>query len=241
MNRFRLLSAAGRLLLGAFVLWQVAFLGAALLANAGQALGDPLGVRRAVENDVLRRYAEATGQRQSWELFAPDVADRFAFVGVELRWDDDGLAPDPAPARVRPGAVPPVAPVFLPGKVEPADLNAFVRLGGCRIRKYETFIALDEVEGEVRFDAPAGDDPRPDARLVYPDVANQMHAYLRWRLAEFRRERPDLPPPTQVRLWVHSYRIPEPPGPEPWRWQDQGWDLVGVWVPESDAPAAGKE
>jgi hypothetical protein len=234
MNRFRLLSAAGRLLLGAFVLWQAAFLGASLLAGAGRALGDPLGVRRAVENDVLRCYEEATGQRQSWELFAPDVADRFAFVGVELRWDDDGLVPGSV-------AVSPVAPVFLPGKVEPADLNAFVRLGGCRMRKYETFIAPDEVEWEVRFGAPAADDPRSDAMLVYPDVANQMHAYLRWRVAEFRRQRPDLPPPAQVRMWVHSYRIPEPPGPEPWRWQDQGWDLVGCWVPESDAPAAGKE
>jgi hypothetical protein len=234
MNRFRILSAAGRLLLGAFVLWQAAFLGAALLAGAERALGARLGVRRAVENSVLRRYAEATGQRQSWELFAPDVADRFAFVGVELRWDDDGLAPGSA-------AVSPVAPVFLSGKVEPADLNAFVRLGGFRLWKYETFIAPDEVEADVRFDAPAADDPRPDARLVYPEVANQMHAYLRWRLAEFRRQRPDLPPPAQVRLLVHSYRIPEPPGPEPWRWQDQGWDLVGCWVPEYDAPAAGKE
>jgi hypothetical protein len=257
MNHFRTLAAAGRVLLGGFVLWQAAFLVAALLADAERGLGDAAPpaepdrrawarALKALDKNVLTRYAELTGQRQNWALFAPGVADRFAFVAVELRWDDDGLAPDPGPAMGlpsqadgRPGAASPLAPVFLPGKVEPGDLNAFLRLGGYRVRKYETYIAPDEVAPEVLFGAPAANGPRPDATLVYPDTANQMHTYLRWRLAEFRRERPDLPPPTQVRLWVHTYRIPEPPGPTPWQWRDEGWECVGCWVPGYDTPDAG--
>jgi hypothetical protein len=231
MNRFPTLAAAGRLLLGAFVLWQAAFLFAALLANAEEALGDRLGLHRpqalaAADRHALRRYAELTGQRESWALFAPDVEHRLAFVSVELCWDDEGS--------------PPRRPVVLPGKNDPDDINAFVRLGGYRLRKYETYIApLDVTAGTpaVLFGAPGEGDDRPDATLVYEDQAEQMLAYLRWRVAEFRRERPELPTPTQVWLWVQLYQIPEPPGPTPWRWQYACTVRIGCWVPEYDKSA----
>jgi hypothetical protein len=60
-----------------------------------------------------------------------------------------------------------------------------------------------------------------------------MIAYLGWRLAAFERVQPDLPPPAEVILSMHLYRIPSPPGPEPWDWDDLGLHPVARWRPES--------
>jgi hypothetical protein len=64
-----------------------------------------------------------------------------------------------------------------------------------------------------------------------------MLAYLGWKLAAFRRERPDLAPPTQVVLYVRLYRVPPPPGPTPWHWEFLGQHPVARWLPEVPVPA----
>jgi hypothetical protein len=242
MNRLRILAGVFRMLLGAFVLWQVLYLGVSMLLNIEGAFGERLGRRfprledvvgrakidgspwlraaEAVEKHGPRCYGEATGQRQSWGLFAPNAAKQFAFVAVELTWDDPDLGT-----------------VLLDGKNQPEDINAFVRFSSFRVRRYEDYIVPANLsEWEVVFDAPAGDDERPDAYSVYEDQSLHMFAYLRWRVAEYRREHPERPRPSQVRLLVHTYRIPSPPGPSPWRWEDCGLYSVGCWYPEPAGP-----
>ena len=45
------------------------------------------------------------------------------------------------------------------------------------------------------------------------------------------RANPGLPPPTQAILLVRAYKIPKPPGPDPWDWYDLGEHRVARWLP----------
>jgi hypothetical protein len=113
-------------------------------------------------------------------------------------------------------------------------MSAFVHLGGFRLRKYEETItpgppppSFSVFFGD-QFDLEPNEVP---AEAVYADTAAKMVAYLRWRLAAFRRAHPERPPPSEVQLWLHTYDLPEPPGPDPWRWQDRNSVYVGRWLP----------
>jgi hypothetical protein len=58
-----------------------------------------------------------------------------------------------------------------------------------------------------------------------------VYNYLRWRLRVYQRANPDLPAPTQVILLVRTYKVPKPPGPDPWDWYDLGEHRVARWLP----------
>jgi len=226
MNHFRTFVAVIlRGLLGAFVLWQIVYLFGSLLFNLEEAFGvrSPrlenvvpesmkerpwLRALNELDQNGFRWYGELTHQPQNWSLFAPEVAEEFAFFDVELLWDDETT-------------------VILRAKNEPEDINAFVRLSGFRLRKYEGFLTPTPAPYEVMFG-----DGEPSAYRVY-EQADHMLAYLRWRLAEFRRVHPDRPPPSEVALWMHMYRIPKPPGPQPWQFEDADIVCLGRWLPES--------
>ncbi len=171
---------------------------------------------RAVER-LTRRWEELTGQAQSWQLFAPDVADVVPFVAVELRWDGDRLPP-----------------VLLLSENEPADPRRFFRLGHFRLRRYESTIDVAPLPGKP-FE-PRGEEWAALVERATREGAEAMRAYLRWRLAAFRRECPDLPPPTQAVLLVRLYRIPPPPGPRPWDWEYLGQHPVACWLPGVPVP-----
>jgi hypothetical protein len=248
----RTVRTAARVALGLFVVWQFLFLLSSNLLSVEDAVraalhksppvqrvapdlfdgkGAAHATLRAVER-VTERWAELTGQAQCWQLFAPDVADVIPFLAVELRWDDDRL---PRAAARTAGRAPPAPPVLLPSENEPADPGRFFRAGRFRLRRYETTLDLAPAPGRP-FD-PRGEDW---AAAVERDVragAEPMLAYLRWRLAAFRRARPDLPPPTQVVLHVRLYRVPPPPGPTPWRWEYLGQHRVARWLPGAPVPA----
>src|SRR5277367_2045427 len=124
MSRFHLVAGPLRILLGVFVLGQVLFLAGSLVLNLEEAFRPlleipPLRTFNENERNGFRRYGQLTGQRQQWKLFAPEVSKEFAFLGVELRWDDWDLESDSVPVR-------PLEPVLLRALDEPQDLNAFV-------------------------------------------------------------------------------------------------------------------
>jgi hypothetical protein len=136
MRRLSLLRPVARVVLGLFVLGQVAFLVAAnfaalpelprgAVASLPSALREP--VERLQADGLISRapaaagamtqpWAEGTGQWQSWGLFAPDVTDWVPFPTLELRWKD------------RP-------PQRLPALNAPADRRHFFRLGNFRLRR----------------------------------------------------------------------------------------------------------
>jgi hypothetical protein len=219
MNRLRtVLVMASRVLLGAFVLVQIVYLIGSLLFNMEQAFRSRVEIgwlRAWNERDVngFHQYGQATAQRQRWALFAPEAWKEFQFLEMELRWDE-----------------PKLEPVLLRAYCEPEDLNAFGRLGGFRIRKFEESIMPETVQWEVLFGEGEEENEVP-AVAVNGENTNKLMAYIRWRLATYRREHPDRPPPSEVLIWIHGYRIPEPPGPHPWRWHDTGSQPAGRWLP----------
>ena len=104
-----------RILLGAFILWQLAFLlGINFLdmINSGreemQDKDYSPGIDRVfpgwpsksghfhdltdIGDKITRRYAQLTGQTQGWSLFAPDVGRQCVFPAVLVRWDRDPLS-----------------------------------------------------------------------------------------------------------------------------------------------------
>jgi hypothetical protein len=234
----RTVRTAARGVLGLFVVWQLLFLLSSNLLSVEDAVRaalqkSPPAQRvapdlfdgkgrvhdglRAVERVTLR-WAELTGQAQCWQLFAPDVADVIPFLAVELRWDDG-----------RP-------PVLLLSVNEPADPDRFVRLGHFRLRRYESTLDLAPPPGGAPFD-PRGEDWAAAVERHVRAEAEPMLAYLRWRVAAFERQRPELSPPTEAVLCVRLYRVPSPPGPAPWRWEYLGQHRVARWLPGARVPA----
>lgn len=254
MNRMRKIAVAlSRFLLGTFILWQLVFLVEAMGTNLEQSLGQhyaPSWLRwsaeaptddtddsawrqrlRDLHENAFLRYAQLTRQSQDhWALFAPEINTEFAFLNLELRWDDAGLPPGCV-------IVHPLEPVFLKSNNEPENLQAFLRTGGFRFRRYETHITPAVPSREVLFGQAELEGDWQPALLEY-EQADNLTAYMSWRVAEFRRTRPDVPLPSQVFLWIHSYRIPAPPGPQPWNWDDQGFYYIGRWLPSQSPDAS---
>src|SRR5262249_40885335 len=96
-----------RAVLGAFVIWQFAFVVGLnfcevtrhYVATYPEKVGEvfpslldaesPDSRRLAKLEQVCTRWAEFTGQLQNWSLFAPDVWANTPFVAVEFRWDEE--------------------------------------------------------------------------------------------------------------------------------------------------------
>ncbi len=131
-----------RILLGAFILWQLAFLFGInfldMISEGREAMKDKdytPGIERIfpgwpsksghfhdltdVADKVTRRYAQLTGQTQGWSLFAPDVGKQCVFPAVVVRWDED---PRSAPVLTRP-----LTPLAARGPLECAVLWSAAR------------------------------------------------------------------------------------------------------------------
>jgi hypothetical protein len=96
-----------RAVLGAFVIWQFAFVVGLnfcevtrhYVGTYPEQVGEvspslldaesPTSRRLAKLEQVCTRWAEFTGQLQNWSLFAPDVWANTPFVAVEFRWDEE--------------------------------------------------------------------------------------------------------------------------------------------------------
>jgi len=176
-----------------------------------------------------KRWAQLTGQPQSWGLFAPYVGDELPFPAVELRWDDQDW-PDWA---ARPTLSPqPPAPVVILSDNEPLDRHRYAKFGRLRLRKYEEQITpFAEIKDYVFVPETTAWQEKIQKKVR--KESDCMYNYLRWRLQVYQRANPDLPPPTQVILLVRTFKIPQPPGPDPWDWYDQGEHRVARWLPSA--------
>lgn len=195
----RLLSLTGRIALGLLVVAQLLFLGTANLLGVVESYS-PEMLRRPLLRTVravVRPWADWTGQPQNWSLFAPSVGEDVVFPAVELRWRDG-----------RP-------PLLFRSDNEPDDRRAFFRLGGFRLRRWESLLTST---------VPAPDAVAPGNRDEWnrdlDDILRRQwrrcHAYLVRRREQFRSEQ-DGDSPDEVVLLVRRYRIP-PPDRIPWDW-----------------------
>jgi hypothetical protein len=184
----------------------------------------------------LRRWAQLTGQDQSWSLFAPAVAKVTGFPAVTFVWDE---VPTSAHAVARPlgllaahhplevaalglsaqetaSDVPPAAEELFLSDNEPADRYHFFRVGKFRTRRYETNLILylrqrkgDEYEKDERAETEAEARARWGGTIREHVNENgvQMLAYLKWRLAAWQQGHRGRPAPRQVILVERSYTI----------------------------------
>jgi hypothetical protein len=129
-----------RLLLGAFILWQLTFLfGINFLEIINWARDEipkdkdyAQGIERVfpgwpsesghfhdltdLADKITRRYAQLTGQTQGWSLFAPNIGRQIVFPAVLVRWDED---PSSALALSRP-----LSPLAATNPLEAGSLRA---------------------------------------------------------------------------------------------------------------------
>ena len=176
-----------------------------------------------------KRWSQLTGQPQNWGLFAPSITEEGGFPAVELRWDDQDW-PDWTSRPTLPSAAP--APVVVLSDNEPRDRRYFARISGFRIRKYEENITPYPSAPDGGFD-PATNSWRSKVRDKLKKEPECMYNYLRWRLRVYQQANPNLPPPTQVILLMRLYKVPKPPGPEPWDWFYLGEQRVARWLPSA--------
>jgi len=212
--------------------------------------GQAYRAQQAVQR-VTGRWADLTGQAQTWAMFAPNVADHLDFPAVELRWDEELMPLPPTSRRLVPLAAdnpfaavalslaaerPPLPgppPVVLLSDNEPRDRHQFFKVGHFRLRRYEGNLDVLQTLDNQPFEA-ASDRWRSWIEKGVQDEHGAMKAYLGYRLAAFHREHPELPTPTQVILLARIYRIPQPPGPQPWDWEFLGAHRVARWQPWQD-------
>jgi hypothetical protein len=234
--------AAGPVLLGAFIVWQLTYL---LFGNLLGLLGDsrpdvdeltegpyypkPGGadgqVREAVNllTGLCVRWGEVTGQAQRWSLFAPRVPAQGVFLTVELRWS--------APAeRV----------VRLPSPFEPAgSLPHFLPLPDRdRAYNYEARLGLVAAAWDEHVVSEYPEEWRAETSDRVRTQWKSLRAYLRQRLREFQHAHPGTPPPAEVVLLARVYRIP-PPAQAPWAWEGPRELPLARWRPAADPPPAG--
>src|SRR5262245_22948452 len=142
----RILRWPFRVLLGLYVVGQLAFLVVGNLSPVAQHFQEYYKKKPVVEawapewpreegttykyvgksELVTRRYGELVCQPQNWSLFAPTVWGVVPFPAVEFRWQD-GKPPPPGYRR---------------SDNEPEDVNAFLKVGKFRLRRYEGGFAL---------------------------------------------------------------------------------------------------
>jgi hypothetical protein len=218
---------------------------------------------------ALRRWAQLTGQDQSWSLFAPSVAKVTGFPALLLIFEDEP-ASAPGIARVltllnardgiqaaaaigllqlRPDAPPaldlasfesnpalvaahPEIDLFLSDN-EPDDPHHFLRVGKFRLRRYESGLILYLNQYESETNAEAHERWGSDIRQHVSEYADQLFAYMRWRLAVYQQRHPDRPTPRQVILVERSYFI-LPPDDETGRtWRGPRTVPLARWQPQA--------
>jgi hypothetical protein len=108
---------------------------------------------------------------------------------------------------------------------EPADLQSYIRVSQCRVRRFE---------GNFYFNTQPYSYEDADS-LGQRLTKNQdfILAYMRWRLRAWQKDHPDVKAPTQVILVERFFSIHAPDEP-------RGWDgpyvvPVARWLPGQDA------
>jgi hypothetical protein len=258
-----------QVLVGLFIAWQIIFLVGSNFLGMVNALEEQLPVGeistavghltldlsegRGHVHDayaIFKRWQEATGQYQSWSLFAPNVVRDATFVALEFRWDDGPASPralarpltvlaatNPLQAAALRAAVqsaatrpPDFQPALLRSDNEPANVNSYLRRGGLRIRKFE-----DHLEVTLRVRKEKGETPAEARRRWRRQIRRKVRkewdtimAYCEWRWRAFHGQNPDRPRPRQIVVWVRRYHIP-PPDRQPWTWDGPYQQRLARW------------
>ncbi len=272
---------AARVFLGLFIIWQLLFLFSSnilsLLAKAREvwqnqaavqsnspASSETKGATEEFEqrwSNAMSRWAELTGQPQSWSLFAPNVTSIIPFVAVEIIWEDDPSSVTSISKLLAPLAAGNVVDKVVFGAIsesqvsgdrsdiqnqmvrlhsrmrfsdnQPADPRHFFKIGHFRLRRYESSIDIAPTSADKERDAVV-DAWREDIESRVRDRWKLMHAYMKWQMSRLMKENPGLPEPRQVILWARIYRVPPPEGsPAPWTWQGPEWHAVARWQPRA--------
>jgi hypothetical protein len=234
-----------RVLLGLFVVWQLFFLAAANLvpfvphgkpaegelsdSRSNPQLPDMQGPAQEAINVVAGSaecWARATGQVQAWWLFAPTFPDESTFPAVELRWDS------PSSAAARTQRLPPVR---LGSVIEPADPRNYFHVPGSfdRLFHYEIRLGLIFWGWSEQSLKEHPDLWRQAVENRVRHQAKSVRAYLRWRIARFQAEHPELPPPQQAILFIRLYKTP--PSGSALQWQGPFELPLARWLPEQDS------
>jgi hypothetical protein len=157
-------------------------------------------------------------------------------------WAERGEAsPDEVAALVRATGDPPrlVRPMEIDlvySDNEPVDTNRFFRFGNFRIRRYENSIIPYPVGPKNETEQARRERWQGDIRTHVSTNADQIFAYMKWRLAAFRQRNPDRPMPHQVLLVARISQI-LPPGGEPGRlWDGPGTIPIVRWQPQAAVP-----
>lgn len=209
-------------LLGLFVLWELAFLPAANLidfvplrpgpADDG-AFRDPIQERGTFTDcEPLQRSAEAvgraldfwgevTGQEQGWPLFSHGAPPHSMFCALQLRF------PDGSAAEIRSTFEPADPPDRRPRAPMVHDrlFNHEVMMGGPAWFCSEESLALYP---EVW----SGGLPK-----VVADMNPYFLAWMRWKVRNYAAARPGCPDPEEVVMLVRYIPIPPPGSPPGWR------------------------
>lgn len=131
------------------------------------------------------------------------------------------------------------SPKLLLSPNEPNDIDKYLRLGNCRVRRYDGQIYFNP-QPYSKYDDPPNKPEPPETlaerlsrrtKRVLGDYHDPALAYLRWRLRAWEAENPDHAKPKQVLLMQRFYRIRGPDEP-------RGWDgpytiPVARWQPET--------
>lgn len=149
--------------------------------------------------ELLRRWAQVTGQEQGWSLFAPGIEDQTRFLHVAFYWKDGR------------------DPVVVPSLTEPDDLKSFFRWGHSRLRKYESYLGVyfyvrdneTPKEAEARW-------RRVIQRRVWRQ-SDYLPGYLLCRWRAYQEEHPECPLPAEIQMHVVTWQVPEP-DTHPWFW-----------------------
>jgi hypothetical protein len=211
-------------LLGIFIVWQLAFLVVHNLVGLLQeARADmPAEIRAAVEQvapgwpekkghvwnlmegatNVTNRWSQVTWQLQTWALFAPNVGKDCVFPALVLSEE----APTNAPlAR---GDLP--ATFQVPGKLvlsdnEPPDMKRFFRWGNFRLRRFENNLVIYLLPWEPETPQETAERFRKRIKEHLTENPDMLVGYLRFRLNQL-----DGPPPPQVILLLRRYHLTGP-------------------------------
>jgi hypothetical protein len=192
----------------------------------------------------LTSWMQLTGQDQEWALFAPAVGKGTGFPCLVLLWDDKRFD-DPAIQEelftfdvkngfhMRLDLLAPKARLLL-SENEPKDVREYLRLGKCRLRRYEGQLYVNSQPREKETPDETAARVNDSVRYLLKHYQELTRAYMQWRLKAWQSEHPDEPAPKQIILCERFYRIHEPT-------EAPGWDgpsLVPLirWRPALDRP-----
>lgn len=216
-------------LVGAFAVWQLAFIPAANLIDfVPRRVGPPLEpiadgyqrrgaftsvepVQRAADSGgaALDFWSEVSGQEQGWSLFAPGMPPYSVVPAVEFVFNDgssDTLLSDYEPAdKLNPRLRPPL----LDNRVFNVEAQLMVPVW---------FAPPEEVA--ARYVQPAELAQLPAVYRTLPAIARKwrgpIRAYLAWQLKAYVAAHPDRPAPTDVILKHRFIPTPKPSDPRGW-------------------------